>query len=115
MKNSFAYHRTVKFVSSRHNLTLLVPTFFCRFHHLQKVGCNSTDFGYTMHQMKDIVHAYLQVEFFFEFISEKVEKYVFENPIFEVCVEKHSPSVVKGLRLRPLMPWKFAILIVSEC
>ena len=27
-------------------LTLSIPTFFCCFHHLQKIGCNSADLGH---------------------------------------------------------------------
>ena len=36
----------------------------------------------TIYQMKDIVHASLVVESIFKVASEKVEKFVYENPIF---------------------------------
>ena len=36
----------------------------------------------TIHQMKDIVHGSLLVESIFEITYEKVEKSVYENPIF---------------------------------
>ena len=48
--------------------------------------------------MKDIVHASLLVESIFKIASEKLKKYVCENPIFlRVCVEIHIPLVLKGL------------------
>ena len=48
---------------------------FLQFHHLQKVGCNSADFGYKsqiQHKMKTIVHGYLLDKLNFEIIFEEV-------------------------------------------
>ena len=43
--------------------------------------------------MKDIVHGSLLVESIFEITYEKVEKSVYENPIFwGVCGNPHTPG-----------------------
>ena len=48
--------------------------------------------------MKDIIHSYFLPESDFEIIFEKVEKPALENLIFEGFVEKHTLSVLKGLK-----------------
>ena len=48
--------------------------------------------------MKDINHGYFLNESDFEIIFEKVEKPALENLIFERFVEKHTLSVLKGLK-----------------
>ena len=66
-------------------LILSVLIFFRCFCHLQKIGGNSADFSHKntkKYEMKDIAHGYLLVASIFEITSEKVENFVYKNPIF---------------------------------
>ena len=69
--------------------------FHC-FHHLQQIGCNSADFGHknTNYISNERYCPFLlRVDSFFQITSEKVEKSVYENPIFcGVCGNPHPPG-----------------------
>ena len=66
-------------------LTLSESMFFGTFTIFRKLVVIKLIFAIetqTVHQMKDIIHNYFLVESDFKITFEKVEKSVFENPIF---------------------------------
>ena len=77
-------------------LTLSVPTIFCCFHYLQKIGCNQADF--CDRNTICIPNERYQPQLFSAWLRfwncfNKVKKSAFENFIFwGVCEKAHTPG-----------------------
>ena len=83
-------------------LTLSVPTFFRCFHHLQKIDCNSANFGHknTNYISNERYCPWLFASWvnFWNYFWRSGEICLWKSPFFEGCEEIHTPLVLKGLK-----------------